>query len=84
VDQDALLWALESGRIAAAGLDDIDLSLKSGGRLLGLDRVVFTPHIGFHTTEAITQKADICFENVIQFIRGNPANIVNMGIPPKP
>jgi phosphoglycerate dehydrogenase-like enzyme len=39
--------------------------------------VVFTPHVGFHTAEAITQKTDICFKNVIQFIRGNPVNIVN-------
>jgi D-3-phosphoglycerate dehydrogenase len=83
VDQDALLGALESGQIAAAGLDDIDLSRESGRRLLELEQVVFTPHIGFHTTEAITQKTDICFENVIQFIRGNPVNIVNP-IPPLP
>lgn len=79
VDQDALLGALESGQIAAAGLDDIDLSQESGRRLLELDQVVFTPHIGFHTAEAIAQKTDICFENVIQFIRGNPVNIVNAG-----
>jgi phosphoglycerate dehydrogenase-like enzyme len=81
VDQDALLRALESDRITAAGLDDIDLSLESGRRLLELEQVIFTPHIGFHTTEAITQKTDICFENVIQFIRGNPVNIVNREFP---
>jgi D-3-phosphoglycerate dehydrogenase len=81
VDQDALLGALESGQIAAAGLDDIDLSQESGRCLLELKQVVFTPHIGFHTTEAITQKTDICFENVIQFIAGNPVNIVNPGTP---
>jgi phosphoglycerate dehydrogenase-like enzyme len=79
VDQDALLGALESGQIAAAGLDDIDLSRESGRRLLELEQVVFTPHIGFHTAEAIAQKTDICFENVIQFIRGKPVNIVNAG-----
>ncbi|MBP1720125.1 MAG: D-3-phosphoglycerate dehydrogenase [Deltaproteobacteria bacterium] len=83
VDQDALLEALEAGQIAAAGLDDIDLSRESGRRLLELDQIVFTPHIGFHTAEAIAQKTDICFENVIQFIRGNPANIVN-AVPPLP
>jgi phosphoglycerate dehydrogenase-like enzyme len=83
VDQDALLRALESGRIAAAGLDDIDLSRESGRRLLELDQVIFTPHIGFHTTEAIRQKTDICFENVIQFIRGTPVNIVNKDLPPQ-
>jgi D-3-phosphoglycerate dehydrogenase len=77
VNQDALLEALESGRISAAGLDDIDLSRESGGRLLKLDQVVFTPHIGFHTAEAIAKKTDICFENVIRFVRGNPVNIVN-------
>jgi phosphoglycerate dehydrogenase-like enzyme len=79
VDQDALLEALESGQIAAAGLDDIDLTRESGRRLLELEQVVFTPHLGFHTAEAIAQKTDICFENVIQFIRGNPVNIVNTG-----
>jgi len=77
VDQDALLGALGSGRISAAGLDDIDLSRESGRRLLELEQVVFTPHIGFHTAEAIAKKTDICFENAIQYIRGNPMNIVN-------
>jgi D-3-phosphoglycerate dehydrogenase len=77
VDQDALLGALQSGQIAAAGLDDIDLSRESGRLLLECEQVVFTPHIGFHTAEAIAKKTDICFENVIRFIRGNPVNIVN-------
>jgi phosphoglycerate dehydrogenase-like enzyme len=77
VDQDALLGALQSGQIAAAGLDDIDLSRESGLLLHECEQVVFTPHIGFHTAEAIAKKTDICFENVIRFIRGNPVNIVN-------
>jgi len=77
VDQEALLGALKSGRISAAGLDDIDLSRENVRRLLELEQVVFSPHIGFHTAEAIAKKTDICFENVIQFVQGNPVNIVN-------
>jgi D-3-phosphoglycerate dehydrogenase len=79
VDQDALLGALQSGRVAAAGLDDVDLSRESGRLLLKMEQITFTPHIGFHTAEAIAKKTEICFENVIQFIRANPVNIVNPG-----
>ncbi|MBF0531172.1 MAG: glycerate dehydrogenase [Deltaproteobacteria bacterium] len=77
VDQAALLAALDSGRLSAAGLDDIDLTLESAQKLLDLDQVILTPHIGFNTREAILQKTDICIENIIQFLQGHPMNIVN-------
>ena len=76
IEQDALCAALSEGRLAGAGLDDIDLSRESGGRLLELDNVVFTPHIGFKTHEAVTSLTTCCAENVIRFLDGEPRNVV--------
>ena len=70
--QDDLLEVLRSRAIAGAGLDVIDLERESGSKLLELENVVFTPHIGFYTREAMAQLTSICVENVIRFLDGAP------------
>jgi phosphoglycerate dehydrogenase-like enzyme len=48
VDEQALITALRSHRIAAAGLDVFDVEpLPDGHRLRSMDNVVATPHIGY-------------------------------------
>lgn len=78
VDQDALYEALASRSIYGAGLDDIDLTSESGSKILDLDNVVLTPHMGFYTEEAITAKTDICIDNVMNYVNLQPTNIVNI------
>lgn len=68
VDQAALTRCLESGVIAGAGLDDMDLTHPTCQRLMRLDQVVLTPHMGFYTEEAIRVKTRICVENVMEYI----------------
>ena len=80
VDQDALWDALDTGKIAAAGLDDLDLGRPGARRFLEAESVVLTPHIGFNTGEAILKKTDICIENVVRFLQGNPCHIVNPSV----
>lgn len=76
IRQDDLYVALANNDVAGAGLDVIDLESESGQRLLKLENIVVTPHIGFFTQEALRQLTAICVENVIRFLSGNPVNVV--------
>ncbi len=76
VQQDALCAALLEGRLAGAGLDDVDLTRPSGTQMLALDNVVFTPHIGFKTREAVATLMAVCTDNVVRFLDGEPRNVV--------
>lgn len=79
VRQDELYAALAEGSIAGAGLDVVDLECESGPRLLQLENVVVTPHIGFYTQEALRQLTAVCVENVIRYLDGNPVNVADPG-----
>jgi len=77
IRQDDLYEALRKKTIAGAGLDVIDLGCESGPRLLELENVVFTPHIGLYTREALGKLTASCVENVIRFLDGRPINVVD-------
>jgi len=68
IDQEALTKALDEGVFAGAGLDDMDLDHPTSQRLMAMDQVILTPHMGFFTTEAIQVKTHICVENVRAFV----------------
>lgn len=55
VSEDALLAALESGKIAGAGLDVFVDEPTNNHKLINNDRVSATPHIGASTGEAQTR-----------------------------
>lgn len=81
IDQVSLYEALRIGQIKGAGLDLIDINEEDSFKeILKLDNIVFTPHIGFNTEEAMAIKTDICLENVKNFILGKPSNVVNKEI----
>ena len=52
VDEDALAEALNSGRLAAAGLDVYEHEPQVNPKLLASQRAVLLPHLGSATTEA--------------------------------
>jgi D-3-phosphoglycerate dehydrogenase len=58
IDEDALLEALTTGRIAGAGLDVFNNEPPKGSPLLSLPNIVVTPHLGASTDEA-QEKAGI-------------------------
>ena len=77
IDEDALVEALENGRIAGAGLDVFDEEpLAAGHRLARLENVVLTPHSAGVTAEALEAGLRMAVENVWAFLEARPANVV--------
>ena len=70
VDERALAEALESGGIAAAGLDVYEREPRVEPQLLELDNVVLTPHLGSATVETRTAMAELAARNAISVARG--------------
>jgi D-3-phosphoglycerate dehydrogenase len=70
VDSNALLHALDGDLIAGAALDVFDLEppLPPDYPLLKSDKVLATPHIGFHTEEAVAEKGRITLDNIVRFV----------------
>ncbi len=73
VDEEALVWALEQGEIAGAGLDVYEEEPKVHPRLLSLrERVVLAPHIGSATQETRRALARMAVDNVLAVLAGEP------------
>jgi lactate dehydrogenase-like 2-hydroxyacid dehydrogenase len=71
VDQDALLAALDAGRLRAAALDVTDPEpLPASHPLVGRDDVIVIPHIGSNTTATRIRMGRMCAENLLAAIRG--------------
>lgn len=78
VDEEALVDALRSGRVAGAALDVFSAEPYSGP-LLELDNVVVTPHLGASTREAQDRAGVIVAEQVAAVLEGRVAsNAVNI------
>jgi D-3-phosphoglycerate dehydrogenase len=78
-DTDALVAALHSGKVGAAGLDHFDGEvLPVGHPLTGLPNVVLTPHIGGATWNTELRQAQTVADGLEALLSGaTPANIVN-------
>ena len=72
VDQQALVAALETGRIAGAGLDVFEQEPQVPDALRQRDNVVITAHIASSTRETMAAMADLVFDNMLAFARGEP------------
>jgi D-3-phosphoglycerate dehydrogenase / 2-oxoglutarate reductase len=78
-DHEALVGALRSGKVGAAGLDHfINEHLAADDPLLELDNVVLTPHIGGATYDTEANHTRTIAEDLCRLLAGaTPVNIVN-------
>lgn len=67
IDEDALLIALESGRVSFAGLDVFENEPKPRTDLLQHSKISVSPHIGAATQEAQERIGREMADNIIQF-----------------
>ena len=78
VDEAALAAALNSGRIAGAGLDVLTVEPpQPGNPLLKASNCYITPHIGWATKAARVRLLSTAAANVRAFLNGSPANVVS-------
>lgn len=72
IDEEALLAALESGKVAAAGLDVFATEPPGLTPLVAHPKVVCMPHVGGQTMEAQMRAADDIASEVLAALKGEP------------
>jgi glyoxylate reductase len=78
VDEEALVAALESNKLAGAGLDVFEYEPHLHPKLAGLANVVLMPHVGSSTGETRFKMAMLAAENLLAALDGRrPPNVVN-------
>jgi C-terminal binding protein len=80
VDEAALLDALDSGHIAAAGLDVVEREPLDNARLQEHPNILLTPHTAFYSVEGYAELRTKTAEEIRRILLGepprNPVNVV--------
>lgn len=80
LEPDALITSLNRGRPGMAAIDVFESEpILQGHALLRLENCICTPHIGYVEQNSYEMYFGGAFENVINFIKGTPTNIINPG-----
>jgi glyoxylate reductase len=82
VDREALVGALQAGRLAAAGLDVTDPEpIDASDPLLKLPNLVITPHIGSASHATRLKMAELAVDNLIDVFEGRqPRHCANPAV----
>jgi phosphoglycerate dehydrogenase-like enzyme len=82
VDQQALIDALEQGRLGGAALDVYEVEpLPADHRLRRVPNLVLTPHFGYVTRETYRVFYGETVDLVRAFLDGRPRNVIPSGSP---
>ena len=80
IEPDALIGGLNRGRPGLAAVDVFETEpILQGHALLRLENCICTPHIGYVEQNSYEMYFGAAFDNVINFIKGTPTNIINPG-----
>ena len=81
VDEDALVSALDSGRLGGAALDVVAVEpLPKDSGVIGRDNVIQTPHTAFYSVEALNELQTKCAGDVARVLSGEkPVYPVKVG-----
>jgi len=79
IEPGALVAALRGGRPGMAAVDvyENEPVTDPSAPLLSMDNVVCTPHIGYVTREEYELQFSDVFDQVVEFAKGTPINVVN-------
>ena len=78
MDEQALIEALKTNQIFAAGLDVYAKEPLQVSELFSLNNVVTLPHIGSATAETRKKMAELAYRNVVDALEGRtPTYLVN-------
>jgi len=72
IDEDALLDAINSGKVSGAALDVFATEPPGQSALVAHPRVIDTPHVGAQTVEAQNRAANDIAEEVLNALDGKP------------
>jgi D-3-phosphoglycerate dehydrogenase len=71
VEEDALYKVLKGGKLAGAAVDVFEQEPPSkDNKLLSLDNVILSPHLGASTKEAQIQAGTVCAEQINKVLKG--------------
>ncbi|MEG1990767.1 MAG: NAD(P)-dependent oxidoreductase, partial [Christensenella sp.] len=70
IDEQAAAEAVKSGKLGGLGLDAFEQEPLIDSPLKGLNNVVFTPHTGAHTAEAVGGMGTMAVDNLIAVLKG--------------
>ena len=78
VDSDALAEALNTEKIAGAGIDVFEMEppVPKNHPLVNAKHTVLTPHVAFASQEALYTRAVIVFDNMINWEMGTAKNVI--------
>ena len=78
VNEYDLAEALESGKVYAAAVDVVSTEpIKADNPLLSAKNCIITPHISWATKDARQRIMDITADNIREWAKGTPVNVVN-------